>query len=186
MGPDKLRDFVRDLQNFLINETPSGIPGIFHEEAISGFAAKGATVYPQQLGVGYTWNPELAKLKTKQTAHTMRAVGSTFALSPMVDVIRSPHWPRIEESYGEGGYLSAAMGVAFVKGLQMNALNKGVAACAKHLLIRIIPKLSLYMKAYKIRLVKIFNCLINGDAIGVQLMKLPLYAKVIPERCDLK
>ena len=134
MGPDELRDFVRDLQNFLMNETPSGIPGIFHEEAISGFAAKSATVYPQQLGVGCTWNPELAKLKTEQTARTMRAVGSTFALSPMVDVIRSPHWPRIEESYGEDGYLSAAMGVAFVKGLQMNDLNKGVAACTKHFL----------------------------------------------------
>lgn len=39
--------------------TPSGIPAICHEEAISGFAAKGATVYPQQLGLACTWNPDL-------------------------------------------------------------------------------------------------------------------------------
>ena len=91
MGPNELRDFVRDLQDYLINETPSGVPAIFHEEAITGLAAKGATVYPQQLGVACTWNPELAKLKTRQTARTMRAVGATMALSPMVDLIRTAH-----------------------------------------------------------------------------------------------
>lgn len=41
----------------------------------------------------------------------------------MVDLIRTAHWPRIEESYGEDGYLSAAMGVAFVEGLQKKGLK---------------------------------------------------------------
>ena len=48
----------------------------------------------------------------------MRAVGATFALSPMIDLIRTAHWSRIEESYGEDSYLTAAMGAAFVEGLQ--------------------------------------------------------------------
>lgn len=134
MNPNQLRDFVRDLQNYLINETPSGIPAIFHEEAICGVSALGTTIYPQQLGVACTWNPQLAELKTEQTAEAMRAIGSTMALSPMVDLIRSAHWPRIEESYGEDGYLSASMGVAFVKGLQKKGLKSGVAACSKHFL----------------------------------------------------
>ena len=134
MEPNELRDFVRDLQNYLIHETPSGIPAIFHEEAITGLAAKGATVYPQQLGIACTWNPELATVKTEQTAEVMRSVGATLALSPMVDLIRTAHWPRIEESYGEDGYLSAAMGVAFVEGLQKKGLKNGVAACTKHFL----------------------------------------------------
>ena len=134
MGPNELRDFVRDLQNYLIKETPSGIPAIFHEEAITGVATKGATIYPQQLGVACTWNPKLASIKTEQTANAMRAVGGTLANAPMVDIIRTAHWPRIEESYGEDCYLSAAMGVAFVKGLQKNDLSKGVAACSKHFL----------------------------------------------------
>jgi beta-glucosidase len=134
MGPDELRDFVRDLQNYLINETPSGIPAIFHEEAITGIAAKGATVYPQQLGVACTWNTELARLKTEQTAEAMRAVGGMLALSPMVDLIYTAHWSRIEESYGEDSYLSAAMGVAFVEGLQKKGIRNGVAACSKHFL----------------------------------------------------
>ena len=38
LGPNELRDFVRDFQNYLINETPSGVPAIFHEEAITGLS----------------------------------------------------------------------------------------------------------------------------------------------------
>ncbi len=134
MNPNQLRDFVKELQHYLMTETQSGIPAIFHEEAITGVAAKGATIYPQQLGVACTWNPELASLKTAQTAEAMRTIGGTLALSPMVDIIRSAHWPRIEESYGEDGYLSARMGVAFVDGLQRKGLKGGVAACSKHFL----------------------------------------------------
>ncbi len=135
IGPDELRDFVRDLQNYLMNETPSGIPAIFHEEAITGFTAKGATIYPQQLGVACTWNEELAKKKTRETAVEMRKAGATLALSPMVDVIRSAYWSRIEESYGEDSYLSAAMATAFIDGLQNDGdLRTGVAATTKHFL----------------------------------------------------
>lgn len=134
MNPDELKEFVDDLQNYLINNTNSKIPAIFHEEAISGFAAKGATIYPQQLGVACTWNPELAALKTEQTAEVMRMIGSTLALSPMADVIRTPHFNRIEESYGEDAFLTSRMTLAFVQGLQAKGLENGVAACTKHFL----------------------------------------------------
>ena len=134
MDADELREFVRQVQGYLMHETPAGIPAIFHDEAITGIAAKGATVYPQQLGVACSWNPALAEVKTQQTAEAMRALGAQLALSPMVDVIRTAHWPRIEESYGEDGYLSAAMGEAFVKGLQKDGYEKGIAATTKHFL----------------------------------------------------
>ncbi len=134
LGSDQLRDFVKELQNYLVKETPSGIPAIFHEEAITGVAALGATVYPQQIGVACTWDTKLAAKKTEQTAEAMRSIGGTMALSPMVDVIRTAHWPRLEESYGEDAYLSASMGVAFVDGLQRKGLKYGVAACSKHFL----------------------------------------------------
>lgn len=134
MEPDELRDYVKDLQTYLINETPSGIPAIFHEEAITGLAAKGATTYPQQIGMACTWNPELMELKTKYTKETMREVGAFMALSPNVDIIRTPIFNRGEESYGEDAYLTSSMGLAFVKGLQGESLENGVAACAKHYL----------------------------------------------------
>ena len=86
---DKIRDFVADLQSYLIEETGVGLPAVFHEEAITGFSTKGATTYPQQIGVACTWNPELVHLKSDYTRESMRSVGAMFALSPMVDVVRS-------------------------------------------------------------------------------------------------
>jgi len=64
----------------------------------------------------------------------MRKMGGILSLSPMVDVCRTPSFNRLEESYGEDGYLSAVMGTAFVRGLQQGDLRKGVGACSKHYL----------------------------------------------------
>ncbi|SFC03880.1 beta-glucosidase [Algibacter lectus] len=132
LEPEQLRDLVREVQHYLMTETNTKIPAIFHEEAITGFATQGATTFPQQIGVGCSWNPEIVKNNAHSTAQSMRAAGATFALSPMLDLSRTAHWNRLEESYGEDAYLTSRMGVAFIKGLQGNDLKTGVAATAKH------------------------------------------------------
>ncbi len=132
MSPNELRDFVREVQNYLLTETRTQIPAIFHEEAITGFATLGATTFPQQIGMGCTWNPELIEKNANTTRLNMRAAGATFALSPMLDISRTAHWERIEESYGEDAYLTSRLGVAFVNGLQGDDLKTGVAATTKH------------------------------------------------------
>jgi beta-glucosidase len=132
--PNVLRDRVAAVQDWLMKNTPNGIPALFHEEVLSGINTRGATIYPQQIGQACSFNPELAELKTQQTATAMRKMGGVLSLSPMVDVCRVPSFNRLEESYGEDGYLSAVMGTAFVKGLQQGDLKKGVGACSKHYL----------------------------------------------------
>ena len=132
--PNELRDRVAAVQEWLMKHTPNGIPALFHEEVLSGVNTRGATIYPQQIGQACSFNPELAELKTRQTGIAMRKMGGVLSLSPMVDVCRTPSFNRLEESYGEDGYLSAVMGVAFVKGLQQGDLRKGVGACSKHYL----------------------------------------------------
>ena len=134
MDPNVLRDRVAAVQEWLMTHTPSGIPALFHEEVLSGINTRGATIYPQQIGQACSFNPELAEVKTRQTSTTMRKMGGVLSLSPMVDVCRNPSFNRLEESYGEDGYLSAVMGVAFVRGLQQGDLRKGVGACSKHYL----------------------------------------------------
>ena len=129
-----LRDRVAAMQEWLINNTPNGIPALFHEEVLSGINTRDATIYPQQIGQACSFNPELAELKTRQTATALRKMGGLLSLSPMVDVCRNPSFNRLEESYGEDGYLSAVMGTAFVRGLQQGDLKKGVGACSKHYL----------------------------------------------------
>ncbi len=132
--PEQMREKVITMQNWLQQHNRHYIPALFHEEVLSGVAAYGATVYPQQIGLACSFNPALAEVKTYQTATDLKMIGGRLALSPMVDVIRNPSFNRLEESYGEDAYLSAAMGVAFVKGLQHGDLRDGVAACTKHYL----------------------------------------------------
>ena len=134
IDPNAVRDRVAAVQEWLLHHTPSGIPALFHEEVLSGVNTKGATIYPQQIGQACSFNPELAEQKTLQTSRLLRQMGGLLALSPMVDVCRVPSFNRLEESYGEDAYLSAVMGVAFVRVLQQGDLWKGVAACSKHYL----------------------------------------------------
>ncbi len=132
--PNELRDRAIAIQDWLMNNTPNGIPALLHEEVLSGVNTLGSAIYPQQIGQACSFNPELAELKTRQTSTTLRKIGGILALSPMVDVCRTPSFNRLEESYGEDGYLSAVMGTAFVKGLQQGNLKTGVGACSKHYL----------------------------------------------------
>ena len=132
--PNELRDRAIAIQDWLMNNTPNGIPALLHEEVLSGVNTLGSAIYPQQIGQACSFNSELAELKTRQTSTTLRKIGGILALSPMVDVCRTPSFNRLEESYGEDGYLSAVMGTAFVKGLQQGNLKTGVGACSKHYL----------------------------------------------------
>lgn len=134
MSAEELRDRVAAVQDWLIHNTPNGIPALFHEEVLSGINTQDATIYPQQIGQACSFNPELAELKTLQTGTALRRMGGVLSLSPMVDVCRTPSFNRLEESYGEDAYLSAVMGTAFVRGLQQGDLRKGVGACSKHYL----------------------------------------------------
>ena len=134
VDPNVLRDRVAEVQDWLIHNTPNGIPALYHEEVLSGVNTKGSTIYPQQIGQACSFNPQLAELKTRQTANAMRKMGGVLSLSPMVDVCRTPSFNRLEESYGEDAYLSAVMGTAFVRGLQQGDLKKGVGTCSKHYL----------------------------------------------------
>lgn len=59
-GPEELRDMVKQAQEWLVKNTPTGVPALFHEEVITGIAAKEATVYPQQIGLACSFNTELA------------------------------------------------------------------------------------------------------------------------------
>ena len=132
--PEEIRNRTIAIQDWLIHNTPNGIPALLHEEVLSGINTLGSTIYPQQIGQAGSFNLELAELKTRQTSTQLRKMGGVLALSPMVDVCRTPSFNRLEESYGEDAYLSAAMGVAFVKGLQQDNLKEGVGACTKHYL----------------------------------------------------
>ena len=123
-----------DIQRVLVERTRLGIPAVIHEEGVGGFLHRGATTFPQGLGLAATWDVDLMAEVAEVIRTQMTAVGARHNLSPVLDVARDPRWGRVEETYGESPELCSRMGVAYVKGLQTDDLANGVVCTGKHFL----------------------------------------------------
>jgi beta-glucosidase len=121
------------IQRFCVEETRLGIPMIVHEESTAGLCARGATQFPQAIGLASSWNPDLLERIGAVIRAQMVATGARHTLAPVLDVARDPRWGRTEETYGESAYLASRLGVAYVRGVQGD-LTSGVAATGKHFL----------------------------------------------------
>ncbi len=132
LRPNELATIANQIQNFLIENTRLKIPAVIHEECCSGYMARGATVFPQAIGVASTWEPELVEAMAVVIRHQMRSVGAHHALAPVLDIARDARWGRVEETFGEDPYLTARLGTAYVKGIQGDNLAQGVVATGKH------------------------------------------------------
>ena len=111
-------ELVNAVQKYAVEETRLGIPAFFHEEGLHGYAAVGATSFPQAIALASTWDPGLVREVNGVTAREIRARGVHLVLSPVVDIARDPRWGRIEETFGEDPFLVSEIGVASVLGLQ--------------------------------------------------------------------
>ncbi len=132
LPPRKLAIFINDIQKYLLENTRLGIPAIIHEECLNGFRARGATIFPQNIGLASTWEPKLINRITGVIHRQMRATGMHQGLAPVLDVARDPRWGRVEETFGEDPFLVSRMGVAYIKGLQGNDIKQGIVATTKH------------------------------------------------------
>ena len=106
------------LQAWVLKNTRLGIPIMFHGEALHGAVLPGATIFPEAVGLGSTWDPELLQKMFTTVALESRAAGNTMVLAPVLDLSRDPRYGRVEEMYSEDPYLVAMLGTAAVKGLQ--------------------------------------------------------------------
>ena len=131
-SPKQTAKLVNKIQSYLINETRLGIPAFIHEECLNGYMTKGATIFPQMIGIASTWQPELCEQMTTRIREQMKTLGIHQGLSPVVDVTRDPRWGRTEETFGEDPYLVSSMGVSYVKGLQSENVKNGIVATLKH------------------------------------------------------
>jgi beta-glucosidase len=128
----ELAVLANDIQKYLLEDTRLGIPAIVHEECLNGFRARGATIFPQNIGLVSTWEPDLINRITGVIRKQMRAAGMHQGLAPVLDVTRDPRWGRVEETFGEDPYLVGRMAVAYVKGLQGDDIKQGIVATIKH------------------------------------------------------
>ncbi|RPJ51912.1 MAG: glycoside hydrolase family 3 protein, partial [Chloroflexi bacterium] len=112
-------------------------------------------VFPQAIGLGATWDPDLLEriataisdegrakyhAALKRKGSNAQYQGLTF-WSPNINIFRDPRWGRGQETYGEDPYLTGEMGAAFVRGLQGDDPNYlKAAACAKHYAVHSGPE----------------------------------------------
>jgi len=113
------------------------IPVIYGIDAIHGVNyTRGATLFPQEIGLAATWNPSIAEEFARITAYETRASGIPWNFSPVLDLGRNPLWSRNFETLGEDPYLCSVMGAAIIKGYQGNNSasidSLHVLACMKH------------------------------------------------------
>jgi beta-glucosidase len=123
---------MNEVQRFFIEQTRLGIPVDFTNEGLRGVATPIATSFPSQLGIGHTWDRELAREIGRITAQEARSLGYTNIYAPTLDVARDQRWGRVEDVYGEDPYLASRLGVEMVKGLQERST---VASTAKHFVV---------------------------------------------------
>src|SRR5690606_29385918 len=124
-------------------------------ESLHGVGRSGvATIFPQAIGLGATFDDELIQRISTAISDEARAIfnaavakeyrgrynGLTF-WTPNINIFRDPRWGRGQETYGEDPYLTGRLGAAFVKGMQGdNPDYLKTAACAKHFAVHSGPE----------------------------------------------
>jgi len=115
-------------QRGIVDNSRLGIPAIAHEECLTGFTAWQATVFPTPLAWGASFDPQSIQTMAAGIGDLMRSVGVHQGLSPVLDVAFDHRWGRTEETIGEDPYLVAALGTAYVRGLE----SSGIVSTLKH------------------------------------------------------
>ena len=123
-----------ELQRWAVEETRLGIPLLFNSEGVPGASIKGSTIFPQQIGLASTFEPELAKKMGHAIAAESRASGIREVWRPVTDLMRDPRFGRTEEAYGEDTFLASEFARQDVLGMQGDnlAAPDAVASELKH------------------------------------------------------
>lgn len=119
------------IQEYIKKHSRFEIPALISEECVHGHMALGAPVFPTNLAMGMTWNPDLMERITHNVSQELAAKGGNLALFTGFDVLRDPRWGRSEECFSEDAYLTSCMTSAAVHGFQKE--KNGVAVVVKHL-----------------------------------------------------
>lgn len=120
-------------------KTRLGIPLIIGDDCIHGYSFwPGATIFPEQLGMAASWDPDKIESMGRATAEEVSATGVHWAFSPVLCIARDTRWGRVGETFGEDPTLIGELSSAIVKGYQGGANateplgRDAILACAKH------------------------------------------------------
>jgi beta-glucosidase len=134
---DEWRYVNKTIQDMIRAETPHKIPLLYGIDSIHGATyVQGSTLFPQNLAMAATRNPELMRHAAEISAAETRAAGLRWTFAPVLDVGRQALWARFPETFGEDPYLASVLGAAEIHGFEGENVGAPtcVAACMKHYL----------------------------------------------------
>lgn len=136
LSVDTWKRLITQIQDETKN-TRLKIPVIYGLDGIHGQTyTLGSTLFPQNVAMAATRNPELVKAMAKVTAKELRASGIRWNFAPVLDIGRQPLWSRFPETYGEDVLIGKTMGAAAIRSYEEDGLRNptAVASCMKHYL----------------------------------------------------
>jgi beta-glucosidase len=122
------------IQRYAIENSRLHIPVIYGVDAVHGFGHPfEATLFPHSIGIGATWDTELAEAAGAATREQLLATGGNWNFAPVQDLARDNRWGRYYETWAEQPFLASELGAANTRGLQGGGFNSPqVAATVKH------------------------------------------------------
>jgi beta-glucosidase len=122
------------IQRYAIEHSRLHIPIIYGVDAVHGFGhPTEATLFPQSIGMGATWDTQLAEDAGAATRQQLLATGGNWNFAPVQDLARDNRWGRYYETWAEQPELASALGAANIKGMQGGGFDSPqVAATVKH------------------------------------------------------
>ena len=122
------------IQRYAIENSRLHIPIIYGVDAVHGFGHPfEATLFPQSIGMGATWDTALAEAAGAATREQLLATGGNWNFAPVQDLARDNRWGRYYETWAEGPALAAAIGAANIRGMQGEGFRSPqIAATVKH------------------------------------------------------
>ncbi len=138
-SPQEWKDLAQDFYNNSVNRGGINIPVLWGTDAVHGHSnVFGATIYPHNIGLGATQNPELLRDIGSAVAEEVLATGLFWTFAPTVTVPQDYRWGRTYEGYSESPELVSKLGEAFIYGLQGEGeeflSEKKIIGTAKHFL----------------------------------------------------
>jgi beta-glucosidase len=136
LSVDKWREIQTEIQDEA-KKSRLKIPVLYGLDGMHGQTyTLNSTLFPQNIAMAATRNPDLVAEAAHVTANELRASGVRWEFAPVLDCGRQPLWSRFPETYGEDVYIGKTMGATAIHAYQADGLTNptAVAACMKHYL----------------------------------------------------
>ncbi|WP_367131327.1 glycoside hydrolase family 3 N-terminal domain-containing protein [Saccharothrix sp. HUAS TT1] len=133
--PRAWAEMTNAIQKYALDHSRLRIPLIYGADGVHGHSnVLSATMFPHQIGLGATWDPQLMEQLGASTGRSMRATGVFWNFAPVSDIARDTRWGRYYETYSEDPVLAGALAAANVRGQQGDPIDgtARLTATAKH------------------------------------------------------